>query len=82
MDAKPYQHIKSMVMTGCKLCAFAGAIALGGCAGGSANYPSVADIDTITQKILSPAERKKAIKDMTLENQELRAKTIESIEKG
>jgi len=51
------------------------------CSGGSASYPSIADIERISQNVLTPDERKKAINDMTLENSELRAKTIENIEK-
>ena len=54
---------------------------LAGCSSGSGNYPSVADIDRISKKLLTPAERKKAIDDMALENTQLRAKTIETIEK-
>lgn len=51
------------------------------CSSASTSYPSVAEVDRITKKLLTPEERKKAIDDMALENTELRAKTIESIEK-
>jgi len=51
------------------------------CSSGTVSYPSVADIDRITQKVLTPDERRKAIDDMALENDQLRAKTIENIEK-
>ena len=54
---------------------------LSACSSSSVSYPSVGDIDRITQKILTPAERKKTIDDMALENEQLRAKTIENIEK-
>ena len=54
---------------------------LAGCSSATSNYPSVADIDRISKKLLTPDERKKAIDDMALENTQLRAKTIETIEK-
>ena len=64
--------------------AICGILIVGGLAGCSSiqnNYPSVADIDRVTKKLLTPDERKKAIDDMALENSQLRAKTIETIEK-
>jgi len=56
-------------------------VGLGACSNIGQSYPSVADIDRVTRKILTPQERKKAIDDMALENDHLRAETIQKIEK-
>jgi len=66
------------------LVAVTAAIAVGGLAGCSSfseSYPSVANIKRLTEKLLTPDERKKAIEDMSLENAKQRESAVETIEK-
>lgn len=66
------------------LVALIGLISVGGLAGCSSlseSYPSVANIKRVTEKLLTPYERKKAIEDMSLENAKQRETAVEKIEK-
>ena len=54
---------------------------LAGCSSLSESYPSVANIKRVTEKLLTPDERKKAIEDMALENARQRESAVEKIEK-
>ncbi len=64
--------------------ALLGLMALGGLGACSAlpqSYPSVSDINRVTEKLLTPNERKKAIEDMSLENAKHRDAAVETIKK-
>lgn len=65
----------------------AGVIALAvmtltGCAGDAGDgYPKMTDFSRITQKVLTPQEQEKAIRDMTAEQQAEQKKAVKEIER-
>ena len=55
---------------------------LAGCAdNGPLNYPSMSDITRVTRKLLTPAEREKAIRDLSLAQKTHKSEAIAEIEK-